>query len=152
MDIIYYVDDLVAFRAEAIAILEADPVYDEDGKEIVNPMKKHFMLDENGELVYTVAKTPVQYGGQIIIPDPEEPEDTLFNESIALIRVSSAEHVTSMTNGSSLGECVDGEYVFTDGDTQAPYERIYPRETITIDMEDGGTVDYTPPYMIGVFS
>ena len=126
MDVITYVDDLQAFRAEAKVLAGA---VDELGNKLVPQL--HYNADTD-ELIYGVTMIPVLYEG---------------NESVTLIRIDSDAQLAYFNHMSRLGECVNNQYVFDSPEAQATYERI--RGDLTFEI-DG--VQYSRPYMIGVFA
>ena len=124
MDVITYVDNLLAFREEAKALAIEGIVPDLSYNE------------ETDSLVYGVDKTPVHYNG---------------NESITLIRIDSDRDLDHFSHMSRLGECINGQYVFDSANTQETYERVYSTDPYTVEMDEE-SLTVVPPYMIGVFS
>ena len=127
MDIITHVTKLDRFREEAIA----------QAKDANAPTGNLFTIDENGGLNYNANKIPVVYLG---------------NESLCLIRVKNDNALQHLKYLKRLGECINGVYVFDTDADKATYERIYDTEPRMIDDGDGGLIEYTPPYNIGVFA
>lgn len=129
-DLITYIPDLTAFR------VEAENIYQTKGTEYENPAAIFLSKDEDGNMLFNTDKVPVHYQG---------------DQSLCLIRtneISSLEQITSME---IIGECVDNNYVFVDGG-QAKYEATYDTTTQTYTDEYDNEIEYTPPYMIGVFA
>ena len=122
-DIICYIPDLLAFRDEASKKAK---------KKVAG-----FSLDESGNLQYNVSKIPVHYSGL---------------ESICLLRLAPEELrvFNRLETCQQIGTCENGEYVFSVGG-KAIYERVYDTSTRKIEI-DGKEIDYTPPYMIGLFA
>lgn len=127
MDILTHIPDLTAFRAEALA---------HAGDE-ASPAKQWFSLDDEGTLSYSATKIPVHYSG---------------NESVCLIRVADDSSLTHITTMNRLGVCEGGQYVFDSPEAQATYERLYDTKPRMVNDEEGNQMEYTPPYMIGVFA
>jgi len=127
MDIITHVTKLDRFREEAIAQAQ-----DENAA-----TGNLFTIDASGSLNYNANKIPVFYNG---------------NESLCLIRIKNDSALQHLTYLKRLGECVNGKYIFDTDAAKETYERIYDTEPRMIDDGDGGQVEYTPPYNIGVFA
>lgn len=125
MDIITYIPDLTAFRAEASSK--------------ANDNISGFVMDD-GKVTYTVGKIPVHYSG---------------NESLCLIRLNMQDEIDifeSMASCFRLGVCEGNSYIFDSSEDEAIYDRVYPRTPVVMTDTDG--VEYTKvyPYKIGVFS
>jgi len=130
MDVITHVDDLEAFRAEAIALIGQTD-------ELENVLVPQLSIDENGDLIYGVTKIPVLYEGL---------------ESLTLIRIDSDDQLQYFNHMVRLGECINGAYVFDDAAAQATYERVRGDSTVTYTDENGDEQTFNKPYMIGVFA
>lgn len=131
MDVITHVTDLLAFRAEAIALAGQTELVGMEERLIVPELSYDA---ETQELVYNVTKIPVLYTGSGTI------------ESLTLIRAASDEQLSHFTHMTRLGVCVNGEYVFDSPEAQAEYDRVRGDLTFIVDGEE-----YTKPYKIGVF-
>ena len=125
MDIITYISDLMAFRAEAL--------------QKANEGVAGFVMNDGG-VNYTIGKIPVHYSG---------------SESLCLVRLNTQDEInifTSMASCVRIGVCENNSYVFDSPEKEAIYDRVYPRAP-TIAIDDDG-IEYTKvyPYKIGVFS
>ena len=123
IDIICYIPDLLEFRAEA--------------KRNAKSGVRGFTFGEGGALFYNISKIPVYYNGL---------------ESLCLLKLSDEELMifSELTSCRKIGTCESGTYKFLPGG-KAIYERVYDTSTRII-VVDGEEVEYTPPYMIGVFA
>lgn len=98
IDIITYIPDLLAFRAEANTNA-ANGVHG-------------FAVDEDGVITYNIAKIPVHYNGL---------------KSLCLVRLMSKEDIDvfdALVSCERIGVCEDGAYVFDDGG-EAIYNEVY---------------------------
>lgn len=126
-DLITYISDLTAFRLEAKAVLDDNS----------HPAHKFVTKHQESLIFNKGVHIPVYYNG---------------NESLSLCRTDNPDGIDgTLTNLQIIGECVDGEYRFRSGG-KTKYESVYDISTKQIDDGEGGTVDYTPPYMIGKFA
>lgn len=129
MDLITHVPSLAAMLAEAIAIQA-----DED-----SALAKYFTIDEDGQgATFNVAKVPVTHSSN--------------GATICLVRGVSRAVIESSNTINVLGECINGEYVFDSVNDKLIYESIYDTTSRMVDDGEGGQVEFTPPYKIGVFS
>lgn len=130
MDVITYVNDLLAFRAEAIALVgQTDAL----GNLFV-PQLRYDAEDE--ALHYGVSKIPVHYSGA---------------ESLTLIRIASDAQLQHFNHMTRLGVCADGVYVFDSPEAQATYERVRGNLTFAYLDENGEEQVMNRPYEIGIF-
>lgn len=123
IDIITYIPDLLAFRAECKA--KAD-----DGN-------KFFTFNDD-VLTYNVAQIPVVYSG---------------DKSVCLVRLVTDEEVEefdSLNSCQRIGICEDNTYIFDDGG-EVIYNEVYDQAPVTT-VIDGEEFTCTPPPMIGVFA
>jgi hypothetical protein len=126
-DLITFIPNLTAMIAEAIAIQNDDE----------STLAKYFTVDEDSGVSFNVAKIPVVR--------------TTNNQSVCRVRGMSRAVIESSSTIKVIGEVFgDDDYVFDEGG-QAIYESIYDTSTRMIDDGEGGQVEYTPPYKIGVF-
>ncbi|KGJ88803.1 hypothetical protein [Colwellia psychrerythraea] len=129
MDLITHVPSLAAMLAEARAIQS-----DEN-----NALAKYFTIDEDGQgATFNVAKVPVTHSSN--------------GATICLVRGVSRAIIEASSSIKVLGECINGEYVFDSDNDKLIYESIYDTKSRMIDDGEGGKVEFTPPYKIGVFS
>jgi hypothetical protein len=127
IDLILYIPDTGIFFADAAAILE-----DKD-----HPAYGLFALDEEDEVQFIATQTPAVDDGA---------------ERLMITRNVTREQYESMGAAVQvLGEVINNEYLFDTPADQAIYESIYDTSTQLIDDGEGGTIEYTPPYKIGVF-
>ena len=127
IDVLMYVPNLTAFRAEATAKAE-------EGTE-------GFQIDDEGNLSYSVGKIPVLYN-----PDGER--------TMALIRLLNQDEVDvfdSIETCQRIGVCENGEYIF-DAGGQKIYDSVYDRTAIEFTDTDGNVTEYTPPEILGQFA
>lgn len=123
-DVITYIPDLIAFKAEAVKLSKA-------GDDLFT------FNDDN--LSYNVNKIPVRYKG---------------NESICLIRgdVTDLERLgTVQALGECIDTPLGKKYEFIDAISKDIYERVRGSIECTYEV-DGKEVKSYRPYMIGVFS
>lgn len=118
---------------DLITYVEDINLFKEEGERIGGDL---FTVDD-GNISFNTVKIPVHYNG---------------NESVCLVRVASAEVISGIDSLKIIGECVGGEYVFYSERDRETYERIYNTEAVIFEGEDGEQVEYTPPYMMGVFA
>lgn len=71
------------------------------------------------------------------------------DESVSVVRNQSEPVLLTMVN--RLGELIGNEYVFDSQEAKEIYERVHDTTTRLIDDGEGGQIEYTPPYKIGVF-
>lgn len=122
MDIITYVSNLGAYRADIRAEAEAG-----------NPK---FIIDENNNVVYIGTKRPTHYNG---------------NQSLCLIRgdMSDFANVTTLVR---LGECINNEYIFDTPEDEATYDRVRGDLTYTYIDENGVEQTGTKTRWLGAFA
>ncbi len=121
IDIITYIADLNAFRAEA--------------EDAAQNGVLGFNFDESGNVNYNICKIPVYYNTDGI-------------RSICLVRLLTQDEIDvfgSLTTCERIGICENKSYIFDEGG-KAIYDSVYDQSPINT---SGGT--YTPPEMIGVF-
>ncbi len=126
MDLITYVPSLKEMFLEAKRIQN-----NED-----NPLSKYLII-EGDTLIFNVCKIPVKYLGD---------ESTL-----CLVRGIPSSVIKLSSSIKVIGECINGDYVFYDGG-QDVYESIYNTQSRIIEDGEGGSIEYKPPYKIGVFT
>lgn len=129
MDAITYISNLYDFR------IESETIFITKGTENEHSAAKYLSKDEEGNMLFNATKIPVHYKG---------------NQSLCLVRVEELD-LSDVVNMEVIGECINNEYVFVDGG-QAKYESAYDTTTRMIDDGEGGSIEYTPPYKIGVFA
>lgn len=114
-------------------LAEAIAIQSEEG----NALAKYFTFEDDS-VSFNISKVPIKYlrGGS----------------SICLVRGISRAVIESSESIKVLGECINGEYVFDTDEDRETYESIYDTTTRMIDDGEGGQIEYTPPYMIGVFA
>ena len=125
MDLITYIPDLAAMRAESLEIQDTD-----------SALATYFTVDDS-KVSFNVAKVPVVR--------------TKENQSLCLIRGIPRAVLDLSQSIKVIGHVTSGEYIFED-DGQAIYEGVYDTESRMIDDGEGGEFLYTPPYKIGMFA
>lgn len=125
-DLITYIDDLKAFRAEIAEIIK-----DEN-----HPANELLMFQDGIFTFNNGIHTPVYYNG---------------NKSLCLCRTDKKDIIDNhVINMDVIGDCINGEFVFYDGGKEI-YESVYDTKLKKINI-GGETIDYTPPYKFGVIS
>lgn len=130
MDAITYIPDLAAFR------LEAEEVYKTKGDEVPHSAAVFLSKDDDDNMLFNACKIPVHYNGM---------------KSVCLIRTKIPQVLDALDTMEVIGECLNNKYIFVKGG-QDKYEAAYDTSTRMVDDGDGNEIEYTPPYMIGVFS
>ena len=126
MDILTHISNLDLFRAECKSKAGED--------------NKYFSTDEDGNILYNVAKIPVVYSADL-------------TQSVCLIRLVTDEEkdeFDTLTSCERIGICENSEYIFDDGGEDI-YNAIYDQTPVTVNA-DGDTSTYTPPALIGLFA
>jgi hypothetical protein len=123
IDLITYVPDILAMGIEGVEIANNES----------HELNGLFTVDEGGTLTFNVAKIPVKY--------------ITGNSSLCLCRGLTREQLSLSNTIQVIGECINNKYVFDSDESRSIYEDNYDRTTVIID-----DVEYTPHYMIGVFS
>jgi len=95
----------------------------------------YFSIEDSG-VKFNATKIPVFYSKD--------------GQTLCLVRGVPRSVIESSKSINVIGECIDGEYLFYE-EGQAIYESIYDTNPRLID-EGGVTIEYTPPYKIGVFA
>lgn len=127
MDLITYVKDIEALKAEAVA-LQAD-------EESV--IARYFTIDDDN-ITFDVSKVPVHR--------------TTDSESICLVRGIARSVLQQSTSIKILGECIANEYVFDSDEDEATYYRVLGPLEVTYTDENGIEQTYTKPKKLGVFA
>lgn len=127
-DLITHVPSIIAMGAEGRAIAQ----------DKYHPLRGLFTVDEGGSLTFNVTKIPVEY--------------VSGDSSLCLCRGVTREELALTTTIKVLGECINKEYIFDSDADKNTYESLYNTLPVEIDDGKGGTVTYTPPYMIGIFA
>lgn len=127
MDLITHVTSITEMVEEAISIQS------DEG----STLAKYFTV-EGGSVSFNVAKVPVNYSSG--------------GSSVCLVRGISRAAIESSESIKVLGQCINGQYVFDSDADRETYESIYDTKPRMIDDGEGGTIECTPPYMIGVFA
>ncbi len=125
MDIITYIQDLSAFRAEALSKVENNA--------------HGFSIDTDGNVNYNVTKIPVHYNG---------------NESICIVRLINQEEKDSFNDMNSckrLGVVEDLTAIFDNDECKDTYERVRGDRIVTVKSPDGSDIQIELPYLIGSF-
>ncbi len=125
MDIITYIQDLSAFRVEALSKAESNT--------------PGFSIDTDGNVNYNVTKIPVHYSG---------------NESICIVRLINQEEKDSFNDMNSckrLGVVEDLTAIFDNDECKDTYERVRGDRIVTVKSPDGSDIQIELPYLIGSF-
>lgn len=129
MDLITYVENLDAFTAEGVEI----------AKNPDDPRSSLFTVDEGDTgLTFNATKIPVYY--------------TSEGKTLCVTRGVSRELIESCETIRVIGEVINNQYVFDSDEAKSIYESTYDTSTRLVDDGEGGQVEYTPPYMIGLFA
>lgn len=131
-DLIIYISDLTKFR------VEAQEIFKTKGTALEHAAAKFLSVNQNGDgLLFNACKIPVLYSD---------------DKSLCLVRTADYDDLDgTMGHLEIIGECVDGEYKFR-AYGKDKYESTYDTNPRMIDDGEGGEIEYTPPYMIGVFA
>lgn len=125
-DLITYIADLTAFRAEISEIV----------KDASHPANE-LLLFHDGVFTFNEGlHTPVYYNG---------------NKSLCLCRTDKKDIIDNhVVNMDVIGECINGEFSFYGGGKEI-YESVYDTSTREININEE-LVGYTPPYKFGVMA